>query len=129
MSHRPLSKFVLRTPTLPFHVLARWTGRETLRQLVEDPTIREALYVASPELDAQIAGWQREPDSAQSSSVERALVRYVSRMASRCTPFGLFAAVSVGAVAGDRTNLEVRERARLRLRPPALLAPCRRSPC
>jgi class I lanthipeptide synthase len=111
MSHRPLSKFVLRTPVLPFHVLARWTGRETLRQLVEDPTIREALYVASPELDAQIAAWQREPDSAQSSGVERALVRYVSRMASRCTPFGLFAAVSVGAVADDRTNLEVRTRA------------------
>ena len=109
--YRPLSRFVLRTPVLPFDVLATWDGsRARLRELVEQPAIREALYVASPELDAQIAGWLREPDSPAGVAVERALVRYLSRMASRSTPFGLFAAVSVGTV-GTTTDLAIAPRA------------------
>src|SRR5512138_1939012 len=111
--YQPLSHFILRTPVLPFDVLARWSEREglenrrdTLRRLVDDPAVREALYVASPELDAQIAAWQRDPDNAANVGVERALVRYISRMASRSTPFGLFASVAVGKVGGEETRLE-----------------------
>src|SRR5687767_7518849 len=104
-TYRALSRFVLRTPVLPFDVLANWDGgRDTLRALVEHPAIREALYVASPELDGQIAAWLREPELHV--AVERALVRYISRMASRSTPFGLFAAVSVGTV-GAQTDLAI----------------------
>ncbi len=111
--HKSLSQFVLRTPTLPIDVLARWGAmsgigerRALLRQLVDDPVVREALFVASPELDAQIAAWQQEPDTAANAGVERALVRYVSRMASRSTPFGLFASVAIGDLA-ERTRLTI----------------------
>ena len=99
-TYRPLSRFVLRTPVLPFDVLAGWDGnRETLRVLVQDPAVREALYVASPELEGQIAAWLENPEL--NVAVERALVRYISRMASRSTPFGLFASVAVGKVGGE----------------------------
>ncbi len=111
--HTSLSQFVLRTPSLPIDVLARWGAmsgigerRALLRQLVADPIVREALFVASPELDAQIASWQQEPDTAANAGVERALVRYVSRMASRSTPFGLFASVAIGNL-GERTRLTI----------------------
>lgn len=107
-TYRALSRFVLRTPVLPFDVLASWDGgRDRLRALVEHPAIREALYVASPELEGQIAGWLREPEL--NAAVERALVRYISRMASRATPFGLFAAVSVGSI-GAETDLAIAPR-------------------
>ena len=100
--YQPLPRFVLRSPTLPFAVLAAEgdtaTRRAALRLLVEDPVVREALFVASPELHAQIAAWLADPETASGVAVERALVRYVSRMAGRATPFGLFAAVSVGAI-------------------------------
>ena len=111
--YRPLPRFVLRTPTLPFDTLARWSTmtsteerRADLARLVADPTVREALYLASPELDAQIPAWQKQPESQSGIAVERALVRYISRMASRSTPFGLFASVSIGAV-GETTNLRI----------------------
>ncbi|MGE0395949.1 MAG: lantibiotic dehydratase [Kofleriaceae bacterium] len=111
--YRPLPRFVLRTPTLPFDTLARWSAmsgteerRAELARLVADPTVREALYLASPELDAQIPAWQKQPESQSGIAVERALVRYISRMASRSTPFGLFASVSVGSV-GETTNLAI----------------------
>ncbi len=110
---RPLSRFVLRSPTLPFDVLARWASlssvaerRQALADVVGDPMVREALYLASPDLDAQIAAWQREPETPGGVAVERALVRYISRMASRSTPFGLFASVAVGRVA-DATSFTI----------------------
>jgi thiopeptide-type bacteriocin biosynthesis protein len=111
--YRPLSRFVLRTPTLPFDTLARWSAmtsteerRADLARIVADPTVREALYLASPELDAQIPAWQKQPESQAGIAVERSLVRYISRMSSRSTPFGLFASVSIGSV-GETTNLVI----------------------
>ncbi len=108
MTYQALPKVVIRTPVLPFDVLTRWAGspdrRATLRTLVEDPAIREALYVASPELEAQIDAWAAAP--AEHAAVERALVRYVTRMSARSTPFGLFSAVAVGDV-GARSSLDL----------------------
>ena len=46
----------------------------------------------------------RDPDSERGGRIERAIVRYFSRMACRPTPFGLFAGGSVGTI-GDRTRL------------------------
>jgi hypothetical protein len=115
--YRPLDRFVLRTPTLPFDTIARWAAMTTtderradLQRLIADPTVREAVYLASPELDAQIPAWQKQPESQAGIGVERALVRYLSRMASRSTPFGLFASVSVGSI-GETTNLAIPPRA------------------
>lgn len=112
MTYQPLPQFIVRTPVLPFDVLATWADhpdrRALLRALVEDPVVREALYVASPELDAQIATWLREPESQAGVAVERALVRYISRMAGRSTPFGLFSAVSVGTIGETHLTLAPR---------------------
>ncbi len=108
---RALPRVVLRTPVLPFDVLARWAEapdrREMLRMLVADPVIREALYVASPELDAQIDAWSEAP--AEHAAVERALVRYVTRMSARSTPFGLFSSVAVADI-GEHSALELAPR-------------------
>ena len=114
--YRPASRFVLRTPALPFDVLPRWgaagdetRARDELRRWIVDPAIREAVFVASPDLDAAVAAWLERPDAPDARSVERALVRYLSRMAGRATPFGLFAGVAVGAVGavGAATELRV----------------------
>jgi lantibiotic biosynthesis protein len=112
-AYRALPQFVLRTPTLPFDVLDRWSAqpdlassREVLRALLDDAAVREAVFVASPDLEQQLASWQREPDSPGGVAIERALVRYVSRMASRCTPFGLFASVAIAPHA-EHTRLDV----------------------
>ncbi len=47
--------------------------------------------------------------------MERTLVQYFARMCDRCTPFGLFAGVSVGDV-GDETRLRLAGRSRYRRR-------------
>ena len=126
----PSGFFVLRTPLLPFDEFLRWSEAlcapsqaleddeqlneaiakdraELRRRLLEICTrreLRDALFVASPDLDASLGVWQREPESARGQRLERALVRYLARMAGRATPFGLFAGCSVGEIRA-RTRL------------------------
>src|SRR5262249_25021304 len=117
----PAGFFALRTPLLPFATLTacgdglrtpvapdeavddaldadRRRLRERLFALVARPEIREALFVASPSLDESLAAWHAQPDGERGQKVERAVVRYLARMAGRPTPFGLFAGCSVGVL-------------------------------
>jgi lantibiotic biosynthesis protein len=135
---RPSGSFVLRTPLLPRDELARWSDglavpaagedgeklaaaiaadrgvlRAKLAALVARPEVREAIFVASPGLEASIDGWLANPESEAGQKTERSLVRYVSRMAARPTPFGLFAGSTVGVLA-ETTHLELGPRERYR---------------
>ncbi|MEP6732875.1 MAG: lantibiotic dehydratase family protein, partial [bacterium] len=126
---------MLRTPLLPVDDLRRWTGtlaaaavldrpdasdaeleraiaedrarlRAGIAERLESPVILDAIHVASPDLESALHYWRSDPDGERGRRVERSLVRYLSRMASRPTPFGLFAGNSVGSIA-DQTNLEL----------------------
>ena len=113
-SHRAAPGFVLRAPVLAFDTLERCGTLAGLRALLDDASVIEAVRFASPELAAPLASWQRggEPPAA----VVRAFARYVTRMAGRATPFGLFAGVAVGAV-GEATRLELGTAHRRHARP------------
>ncbi len=114
-SHRTAGFFVLRTPFDPFDTLERWRSasdaasgegldgavvrlRADLVAQLDRPELAEALLLASRDLVENTRGWLADPDSERSRRAEPTLVRYVSRMAGRCTPFGLFAGVSLGRV-------------------------------
>jgi thiopeptide-type bacteriocin biosynthesis protein len=116
--------FAFRTPLLPFEELEAWgegleapgalgdperleqalaADRERLRArlagLAERPEVLEAVFLASPSLYESLALWRAAPDSKKGMRAERALVRYIYRMAARATPFGLFSGCSLGPVA------------------------------
>ncbi|WP_285569656.1 lantibiotic dehydratase [Geothrix limicola] len=60
--------------------------------------MREAVALASPDLASRLEAWQdgsMEPTAAR--RLEWALLKYLSRMSHRATPFGLFAGVSLGS--------------------------------
>jgi class I lanthipeptide synthase len=99
---------VLRTPMLPFEALAAAAGdlRERIRGLLARPEVRDAVFVASPDLEGRLEAWQRAPDSEDGRRIEQSLVRYLARMAGRATPFGLFAGCSVGSI-GAKSRLEI----------------------
>ena len=121
--------FVLRTPAVSWQVVRDWSEgltaaqahrcggelaaaisqdeellRSRLRELVARPQLQEAIFVASPSLHAQLQAWLHGDDGEKARAVEPAVVRYLVRMAGRCTPFGLFAGYTIGR-AGARTNL------------------------
>lgn len=128
---RPAGFFVLRTPLLPFEELIAWSKgteshmaidnsdawdtsycadqsllRDRLRSFVARPDIREAIFLASPDLEDQIRLWVEAPASERGKNIESALVRYVCRMSGRATPFGLFAGYSIGTV-GRQTRMSL----------------------
>ncbi len=118
--------FALRTPALPFDEFERWGEgleapaaegealeralerdrarlRAGLRGWLDDPRVREALLVASPDLEKSLHEWLESPDGDRGRRVERSLVRFLTRMCTRPTPFGLFAGASTGRC-GERTR-------------------------
>ncbi|MCG8457798.1 MAG: lantibiotic dehydratase family protein, partial [Holophagales bacterium] len=85
--------------------------RRRLERHLEDPVVREALFLASPSLEKGLHSWRRDPEGKKGKRFEQALVRYLYRMAARSTPFGLFSGCSLGKVAGPgRLRLEARAR-------------------
>src|SRR5262245_51335794 len=130
--------FVMRAPALPFGEFLQWGQdlqsasssndptalsksliadrallRDRLRAMVAKPEIRDAIFVASPDLDEYLNHWFGEPESKRGARVEGAVVRYFSRMCGRSTPFGLFAATSLGRI-GVRTELIVADQSKLK---------------
>jgi len=104
---------VVRTPLLSIDVLRVWGGdqprdeaalRRDLRVLLDDPVIREAIFISSPDLDANLGAWLGDPGNPEHRGVERTVIRYLSRMAGRATPFGLMSGLGTGAV-GPTSNL------------------------
>jgi hypothetical protein len=118
----PSGFFVLRTPLLPFDVLQDWSRdaggsvtelRSRLWSLWRQPAVREAVFLASPELDAALrradAGAAEVSDSANEAHHRalRSFVAYFSRMCARATPFGLFAGCSVGTLRTGSSQLSL----------------------
>jgi thiopeptide-type bacteriocin biosynthesis protein len=66
--------------------------------LVDRSDFREALFLASPELEGQLAELGQAPDSERGKRLESSLVRYLARACGRATPFGLFAGCSFMAL-------------------------------
>ena len=127
--------FVLRTPLLPFeeflglsqgllapqvlrtngdlaeaYAADRKLVRSRLQELVARPEIKEALWIASPDFFESLSTWHNKPESDKGQKLEQSLYRYVARMISRATPFGLFAACATGEI-GNETKLELGARA------------------
>lgn len=119
--------FALRTPLLPFEeFLALSEGltffktfheggditaaaaadaklvRARLQQFIDRPEVREALWVASPDFFSALSLWRKEPESEKGQRLEHSLYRYVARMSSRPTPFGLFAGCTTGKIGSER---------------------------
>ncbi|RRS10422.1 lantibiotic dehydratase [Pseudoalteromonas sp. J010] len=99
------SFFVLRAPKLPVETLFdQQDSNLMLSQWLATPGVMEALYVASPSLVERLDQWREKPHSKQGKKVALALLRYLIRMSSRPTPFGLFSGIHTGKV-GTETRL------------------------
>ncbi len=132
------SGFALRTPLLPFEALlapeteaarvlaeggdldaavaadrrAFWARAS---RLLDDADVREAIELASPSFAQALEAWRTTPTAARGANVEAALVRYLQRMTSRATPFGLFAGQTPGVLT-ERTELRLAPRTHYRRR-------------
>src|SRR5262245_41993525 len=100
----PSGFFVLRSPLLPFDALQAWSSNAGDRAELESrlwsvwrqPAVREAVFLASPELDFALTRAETTANREATQRALRSFVAYFERMCARATPFGLFAGCSVG---------------------------------
>lgn len=95
--YRAFDHFVFRAPVFPMSFVNKLynTGLSDFLKK-RSPIIDHAIYLASPNLyrkiDRRISGDLKE----DSLNFDLSLLKYLTRMSTRCTPFGLFAGIGTG---------------------------------
>lgn len=96
--------YLLRTPILSLNILEEFNGlshaqlNNKLKTIFTNPLLQEAIYIASPELYEEFQKWHQESltDKKQINKLVLSLFKYLLRMCTRCTPYGLFAGCAIG---------------------------------
>lgn len=114
--------YMVRAPLLPVDLFSELFSQDSERGeearavalskmvlLAADPYVREALEVASPSLLTSLPHLTASDHPRKQDQALRGFLRYLLRMTSRPTPFGLFAGVASGSF-GAQTNMQLKER-------------------
>lgn len=102
--------FVLRTPLLPLNFFQKLTAQDTvsqdqIKEVFKNPVVSEAIFLASPSLYFEALKWAEDPEK-DNQKLAYSILKYISRMSSRCTPFGLFAGCALGTISKDPDHNE-----------------------
>ena len=100
INYTPLNRGCIRMPMLSYSALTdALADSEAWTQLCHENFFLESIYYASSEFHRQLTAGTRDNPKR-----EKSLYKYLSRAATRCTPFGRFAAVGTFHTGSD-TNL------------------------
>src|SRR5258706_3536202 len=108
--YEPQHSFVVRTPLFPIEQFFDWktseenidAAKQSLRNYLKEfysrPITQEALLIASPDLYDQLLLWLegKIEKEEKRERAELSLMKYMIRMCTRCTPYGLFASCTAG---------------------------------
>lgn len=106
-SYKILDKYLLRVPLLSLGNIDN-ISVEKLHTFYDDPYILEAIFLSSPELHKQIAKLKSGfLSKKEEEKIRLSLLKFLLRMSYRCTPFGLFAGISLGRFKNEATCIEL----------------------
>lgn len=113
MKVEPANFFLIRTPRLGLEVVSAVHDADeaslhllTKALLSADTQIGTALHLASSDFHSELAD-QLGREARLPRKLAVTLYKYLLRMASRATPFGLFSSVSHGRIAPVATNIQI----------------------
>ncbi len=93
--------FIFRSPQLP--IQKNGISVSDLFNFSKQAFFKEAIYIASPVLLDELVKWHNGElkDTKEVDKLVVSLYKYYTRMQSRCTPYGLFAACASGKWGGQ----------------------------
>lgn len=103
-----------RTPLLPFNTCFNLSA-VTLKEKYSQELVKESLFLSSPDMYQLLIRYledESKEDKAR-QKIEITLAKYLLRMSYRCTPYGLFAGVSLGSIA-ESTKVELKAQSEYR---------------
>lgn len=109
MIFRPFDRFIYRLPTFPLTYLRNiLEGKKSMSACFSDNRVKEAVYIGSSDLYKELEKLfsSKVKDEDRKNGIEISFMKYLSRMSTRCTPFGLFATSSVGNI-GEVTQFSL----------------------
>jgi hypothetical protein len=104
--------FVLRTPLFPINFytnLLNDYSNDKLFGVLEDELVKNAIKIASPELINEFEKLLSNPNQINSDkklNLELTLLKYIARLSSRATPFGIFAGCTTGLLTNE-TSIQI----------------------
>ncbi|MBB5635229.1 thiopeptide-type bacteriocin biosynthesis protein [Pedobacter cryoconitis] len=111
----PFDFYLLRMPALSIDslfALNKITDSESLIQaiftLYQSEDLQESIYLASPELYVELVKWLENPQGVRNERLMLTLYKYLLRMSSRCTPYGLFAGFDMGLITAEKTSWDLK---------------------
>ena len=106
MRYIPGEIVIIRTPLYPFKDFLEID----IRNLLTDMTFKEALLLSSPVLVDEIEKYlNKDLNEKESEKLLLSICRFYLRASYRCTPFGLFAGISIGKLQ-DNTFISLNSR-------------------
>lgn len=112
--YEPVDRVLVRAPLLAVETYLSLPAESDPGRLLADPLVRSAIAVGSPDLFAQLE--RGEDDGPAARRAQGKLLRYLIRMSTRPTPFGMFAGVALARL-GDTTDLRINGAPRTSSRP------------
>lgn len=110
---QPLNYFMVRSPVLPLSFydelfsqdLEMKTINSKLKDLAEDPFFQEAIFISSHSLYNSIINWNKVTDAKKKEQLLHSFSKYLIRMSTRPTPFGLLSGVTYGLIQDEPSNI------------------------
>lgn len=107
-----LNFFLLRSPSLPVRTVYKLDSLTTydelssaIKNLFKDRETYDSIFYASEELSERVGEWLRSETSSYDEKLLITLYKYLSRMSTRSTPFGMFAGISLGEISGNASSI------------------------
>lgn len=113
MHNEPYDFFMLRRAAMPARTLSRFHAQcgedfqkweAALLDLYQTEPFRQAIYLASPSLAVAADTYDKQAPEKSRRKVLFSLYKYLIRISTRATPFGLFAVTDAGLLA-ERSKL------------------------
>lgn len=102
MEYNIFDEIVVRAPFYPFNYFINLTKNDSITDaeyfdFFKVPIVAESIYIASPDLYKKISDWTlgKKIEKKELEKLKISFLKYVSRICTRATPFGLFAGCTV----------------------------------
>lgn len=96
--YKAFQTVILRTPSLPFKFMHEYLAGMDLISVLSNVLISESIYLASPELYTELKKTMENKTCNINKKLQSSITKYICRMCTRCTLFGLFAGCSIGKI-------------------------------